>query len=73
MVVPLGLGLSLRGMGVTSPLLLTVVLQAAMPPAFATLVIAEAYDLDRELAVTAIAVGTGGILLLLPVWLWMFS
>ena len=73
MIVPLGLGLCLRSLGITSPLLLTVVLQAAMPPAFATLVIAEAYDLDRELAVTVIAVGTGGILLLLPVWLWIFG
>ena len=72
-IMPLGLGLGLRGIGVTSPLLLTVVLQSAMPPAFATLVIAEAYDLDRELAVTAIAVGVGILLLLLPIWLWAFG
>ena len=72
-IMPLVLGIGLRGVGVTSPLLLTVVLQSAMPPAFATLVIAEAYDLDRELAVTAIAVGTGSILLLLPLWLWAFG
>ena len=72
-IMPLMVGLVLRGMGVTSPLLLTMVLQAAMPPAFATLVVAEAYDLDREVAVTAIAVGTGMVLLLLPMWLWVFG
>jgi predicted permease len=32
----------------------------AMPPAFATLVIAEVYNLDRNLAVTALAVGSTG-------------
>ncbi|MGD1850873.1 MAG: hypothetical protein ACFCBU_09795 [Cyanophyceae cyanobacterium] len=44
-----------------------------MPPAFATLVIAESYDLDRELAVTAIAAGIGTALVLLPLWLWAFG
>jgi predicted permease len=44
----------------------------AMPPAFATLVISEAYDLDRELAVTAIATGSLTLLLTLPLWLWLF-
>ena len=72
-IVPLGLGIILRGGGVASPLLLTAVLQGSMPPAFATLVLAEAYDLDRELAVTAIAVGICVILLLLPLWLWAFG
>ncbi|NJN58970.1 MAG: AEC family transporter, partial [Leptolyngbyaceae cyanobacterium SL_5_9] len=43
------------------------------PPAFATLVIAEAYNLDRELTVTALAVGSLGLLLMLPMWLWLFS
>ncbi|MEM9771976.1 MAG: AEC family transporter, partial [Cyanobacteria bacterium P01_D01_bin.73] len=72
-IMPLALGIGLRLGGITSPLLLTLVLQAAMPPAFATIVLSEAYDLDRELAVTAIAVGIVSVLALLPVWLWAFS
>jgi predicted permease len=44
----------------------------AMPPAFATLVIAEAYNLDRGLTVTTLAIGSIGILATLPIWLWLF-
>jgi predicted permease len=51
---------------------LALVLQIAMPPAFATLVVSEAYDLDRELAVTAIALGSLSLLLTLPLWLLLF-
>jgi predicted permease len=45
----------------------------AMPPAFATLVLAEVYDLDRNFAVTALAVGSTGLLLTLPIWLLLFK
>jgi len=48
------------------------VLQMAMPPAFATLVIAETFNLDRDLAVTALAAGAIILLLTLPIWLWVF-
>jgi len=44
----------------------------AMPPAFATLVIAEAYELDQHLAVTALVMGCSGLLITLPLWLWLF-
>jgi len=60
-------------LGINGVTRLVLVLQTAMPPAFATLVIAEAYDLDRDLAVTALAVGTIGILFLLPVWIYLFG
>jgi predicted permease len=43
-----------------------------MPPALATLVIAETFDLDRDLAVTALAVGMIVLLFTLPVWLCLF-
>lgn len=71
--VPLVVGYSLRFMGVTGVPLLVLVLQSAMPPAFATLVIAEAYDLDRDLSVTTLAIGSVLILLTLPLWLWLFQ
>lgn len=71
--VPLVIGYSLRFFGVTGVPLLVLVLQSAMPPAFATLVIAEAYDLDRDLSVTTLAIGSVLILLTLPLWLWLFQ
>lgn len=73
LLVPLILGVSLSLLEINGVTRLVLVLQTAMPPAFATLVIAEAYDLDRDLAVTALAVGTIGILFLLPVWIYLFG
>jgi predicted permease len=72
-LVPLMVGYGLRIMGFSGSPHLVLVLQAAMPPAFATLVIAEAYDLDRDLTVTTLAIGSGMILFTLPLWLWLFG
>ncbi len=73
LLVPLVLGLSLSQFGIHGLAQLVIVLQMAMPPAFATLIIAEAYDLDRELTVTTLALGSLLLLLLLPFWLMLFS
>lgn len=73
LMVPLLVGGVLSLVGITGAPRLVLVLQAAMPPAFATLVIAEAFDLDRSLAVTCLAVGTVGLLLTLPLWLCLFG
>lgn len=73
LIVPLILGWGLTYLHLATPIQLTVVLQTAMPPAFATLVISEAYDLDRELTVTTLAMGSVGLLVMLPVWLWLFG
>ncbi|MDX2216761.1 MAG: AEC family transporter [Oculatellaceae cyanobacterium bins.114] len=73
LIVPLALGMGLSYLGVTGAPQLVIVLQMAMPPAFATLVIGEAYNLDRELTVTALAIGSIGLLFLLPLWLWLFT
>lgn len=72
-IVPLVLGTGLSILGLPEPIHLVLVLQMAMPPAFATLVLAEAYDLDRELTVTALAMGSIGLLVTLPVWLVLFA
>jgi predicted permease len=71
--VPFMVGYGLRFVGVSGLPLLVMVLQSAMPPAFATLVIAEAYDLDRDLSVTTLAIGSVLILVTLPLWLWLFQ
>ncbi|NDJ26048.1 AEC family transporter [Nostoc sp. B(2019)] len=72
LLVPLILGSTLPLFGVTGSAAQVIVLQMAMPPAFATLVIAETFNLDRDLAVTALAAGGIVLLLTLPVWLWLF-
>lgn len=72
LLVPLILGSILPLFGLTSPIVKIIVLQIAMPPAFGTLVIAETFNLDRDLAVTALAAGTIVLLVTLPVWLWLF-
>jgi predicted permease len=48
------------------------VLQAGMPSAFANLVLAETYDLDRDLAVTCVGLSSASLLVTLPLWLWGF-
>ena len=73
LLVPLVVGTGLMFFGVTGKPQLTLVLQMGMPPAFATVVFAEAYGLDKELAVTTIAFGCIGLLLLLPVWTLLFG
>lgn len=71
--IPLVLGIALSHFGIIGKPQLAIVLQMSMPPAFATLVIAEVYQLDRELSVTALAVGSTGLLLTLPLWLLLFG
>ncbi|PMB07249.1 transporter [Fischerella thermalis CCMEE 5328] len=73
LLVPLILGFTLPFFGLTGQAALVIVLQMAMPPAFATLVLAETFNLDRDLAVTALAVGSIVLLFTLPLWLWLFS
>ncbi len=73
LIVPLVLGLELSHLGLSELPQLTIVLQMAMPPAFATLFIAEAYDLDRSFTVTTLALGSIALLLVLPLWLWLFA
>lgn len=73
LIVPLLLGAALPFLGLSNPAQQVLILQMAMPPAFATLVITEAYNLDRSLTVTSLAVGTLGLLMVLPFWLWLFQ
>jgi predicted permease len=73
LLVPLVIGSGLWCLGIHGLVHRAILLQMAMPPAFATLVISEAYELDHELAVTAIAIGSLTLLLTLPFWLWLFG
>jgi predicted permease len=71
-LLPLVIGMVLTAFGMTGPARLVMVLQAGMPSAFATLVLAETYELDRELAVTCVGVSSVMLLFTLPLWLWGF-
>jgi malate permease and related proteins len=72
-IVPFLLGLGLEGLGIRGAPQLVLVLQTAMPPAFATIILAETFNLDRDLTVTTLAIGSIGLLLTLPIWLWLFG
>jgi predicted permease len=73
LILPLTVGLGLTLLGVEGATRLVLILQAGMPCAFSNLVLAEAYDLDRDLSVTCVALSSGILLLTLPIWLWQFS
>jgi malate permease and related proteins len=68
LIVPLAVWATLRAFGFVGPILSALVLQSAMPPAFATLILAETYNQDRLAAVTSIAGGVGFLALTLPLW-----
>ena len=73
LLIPLILGVIIAKLGVSGAPHLVLVLQMAMPPAFGTLVLAENFNLDRQLAVTALVLGSGSLLLMLPIWLLLFG
>lgn len=73
LLVPLTLGIGLSILGLKGAPMIAIALQMGMPPAFATLILAETYNLDRDLAVTAIALGSISLLFTLPIWLLIFS
>lgn len=69
MIVPLTLGLLIFQFPIPNEAQQVMILQMAMPPAFATLVVSETYQLDYDLAVTTVAAGSTGLLLMLPFWI----
>lgn len=72
LMVPLILGWGLSLLGIRGETQLVLVIQMGTPPAIASLVLAEIYDLDRDLTVGAIAIGSSCFLLTLPLWLLLF-
>ena len=68
-VMPGLVGLIATALGLPSEARLALVLMAAMPSAFAGLILAEEYQLDRELIASSIVLSTGLLLVMIPVWL----
>lgn len=73
LLIPLIVGLGLTALGIGGATRLTIVLQAGMPSAFANLILAETYDLDRDLSVTCVGLSSLSLLITLPIWLWAFA
>jgi predicted permease len=72
LLLPALVGVGTTLVGLTGEVRLSLVLMAGMPSAFASLILAEEYDLDRDLAASCIALSTIGILVAIPVWLLLF-
>lgn len=68
-IVPALLGVLLGFMPVDPQSRLAVVLMAGMPTAFAGLILAEEYELDRDLIASSIVLTTALLGLTLPLWL----
>lgn len=73
LLTPLVVGTGLMFFGVTGPPRLLLVLLMGMPPAFVTTLYAERYGLDRDLAITTVALGSILILFTIPLWIWLFG
>ncbi len=72
LLVPLMLGWALGVFSLDPTQRLVLVLQMASPPAIATLVLAENFNLDRQLTVSTIVAGSTVFLITIPLWLWLF-
>lgn len=73
LVLPLVMGLVTTGLGLAGEARLALVLMAGMPSAFANLILAEEYNLNRDLTASSIALSTLAILPLIPLWILLFG
>jgi malate permease and related proteins len=73
LAIPCLAGIGLTVMGIAGDARLALVLMAGMPTAFANLILAEEYDLDRQLAAGCILISTLGLPIVIPLWLTLFS
>ena len=72
-IVPMFVGLAATYFGLTGAQRLTLVLMSGTPTGLSVLILAEVYELDRELLASSIALSFVGLLLVLPVWLVWFG
>ncbi len=72
-VLPAAVGIGTTLLGLSGDARLALVLMAGMPTAFAGLILAEEYELDRELIASSIALTTIALLFTIPLWLVLFG
>jgi hypothetical protein len=73
LIVPGLVGLGATCLGVTGVPRLVLVLMSGTPTGLSVLILAEVYNLDRELLTGSIALSFIGLLLVLPLWLTWFG
>lgn len=73
LALPCIAGIGLTFLGISGDARLALVLMAGMPTAFANLILAEEYDLDRQLAAGCILISTLGLPIVIPLWVKIFS
>lgn len=73
LVLPALAGIVLTYFGVTGDARFALVLMSGMPTAFANLILAEEYNLDRQLAASSIVITTVALPLTIPLWLVLFK
>jgi malate permease and related proteins len=72
-IVPVLIGLGASFWGLSGDPRLVLVLMSGTPTALSVLILAEIYELDRDLLASSIALTSVGLLLMLPLWLAAFS
>lgn len=71
-ILPIAVGIGTTLLGLSGDARLALVLMSGMPSAFAGLILAEEYELDRELIASSIALTTIALLFTIPLWLLLF-
>jgi malate permease and related proteins len=72
-IVPMLVGLGATYFGVTGDSRLVLVLMSGTPTGLSTVILAEVYELDRELLASSITTTFIGLLLVLPLWIAWFG
>lgn len=72
-IIPLIVGLSATYFGLTGDPRLSLVLMSGTPTALAVLILAEVYNLNRELLASNIVMTSVGLLLVFPLWVTWFG
>ncbi|BAZ31385.1 hypothetical protein NIES4074_38580 [Cylindrospermum sp. NIES-4074] len=72
-IVPMLVGLGATYLGITGEQRLILVLMSGTPTGLSVLILAEVYDLDRNLLASSIALTFVGLFLALPLWLVWFG
>ena len=72
-IVPMLVGLAATYCGVTGDPRLVLVLMSGTPTGLSTVILAEVYELDRELLASSITTTFIGLLLMLPLWIAWFG
>ena len=73
LIVPVLLGLGASFFGLSGDPRFVLVLMSGTPTALSVLILAEIYELDRDMLASSIAITSVGLLLMLPLWLAFFS